>query len=273
MAVVTVNLTSAPALVPPKGTLLDAATVTDDAGDIFWSAIRETGVIDGLYESSGCLDVGARTPALCGTPVNPTASIPSSWVDGVAFGGYGLLRCRAVGFDWATAETKVRDAYLAGESRAIERGFMDLHLATPGSTDLTPGAGAVSVPDGLAILEGYLGRYYAGQGVIHAPRALGSLLTTHGGVSLEGNRLVTGLGTKVAAGGGYYVSKSPAGVAAPAGEGWMYATGEVLIKRAPLETWRSFTPADNDINAYAQRMYVIAADCISVGVRVAAVFS
>lgn len=269
MTMTQVSYPSAPTITRRKGTLLDAATVGDDFA---W--------LDGeaLFDSFNCLDFGAQ-PVFCG-PNSKTLDAPDGWIDGVRFGAYGGINCKAVGIDKAEAEARVREAFLAGESTAVEAGLMEYRFRVntdvdtlPGEwaapTDLTPAGGAMRAAAGVALLEGHVSRYYAGSPVLHLPVSLASMLAATGGLEVDGNVLRTKTGVKVVAGAGYeFPNYGPAGTEPAAGELWAYATGEVSIQRSELILRSAFDQTNNDLIVLAERGYIAAVDCIAAAVRV-----
>jgi hypothetical protein len=198
----------------------------------------------------------------------------SSWQDGFRFSVYGGLTCKGPGFNMSEAESKTQAAFLAMESVGVERALMTTRFVAGSGwaapTDLTPAGGAVTPAVGLALLEGDAACKYAGSPIIHAPRQVVSLLTgTLGTISLSGDRLVTGLGTRVAAGGGYGCpNQGPGGSAPAAGEFWMFASGEVVVVRSDLFTASDIDRSTNDVYVLVERTYVAAVDCYTAAVRV-----
>jgi len=198
------------------------------------------------------------------------------WIDGFRFAVYGAFTCKGPGFDMSEAEGKAKAAFLANESTGVERALMKQRFIANGTswgapTDLTPAGGAVTAAQGLALLEGDASCKYAGVPIIHAPRAIASLLAgTQGAIHAEGERLVSELGSLISAGAGYACpNQGPAGTAPAAGELWMYGTGAVAVTRSELLT----PPGDidrlqNDVFILVERAYVAAVDCYASAVRV-----
>jgi len=210
------------------------------------------------------------------TALTPTSKnfVPPVWQDGFRFGVYGGVTCKGPGFDMGEAEARTRDAFLAMESVGVERAllktrFVDGPTWDP-AVDLTPAGGAVSPAVGLALLEGAAGCNYAGAPIIHASRAAASLLTgNQGSVTREGDRLVTKLGSRVAAGGGYGCPNTgPSGAAPAAGEEWMYASGEIGVARSDLFSQAEIDRSTNDVYVLVERAYVVAVDGYTAAVRV-----
>lgn len=205
--------------------------------------------------------------------VSKTFETPS-WQDGLRFGVYSGLTCKSVGFDIEESTAEAVRVFLANESVGVERALMNTRFRVNGSvwaaaTDLTPAGGAVEAEVGLAILEGHASWNYAGVPTIHAPRSIGALLLSENAVDKEGTRFVSKQGSKVASGGGYEEpNTSPAGVAAPAGEKWMYSSGEVMLARGPVFSEPQIDRSTNEVKVLVERLYVAAVDCYTAAVRV-----
>lgn len=178
---------------------------------------------------------------------------------------YHLFRCRAVGRDDLTdrAEASMR----LGESRALEA-YYERTVLAPTAVNLTPAGGAVSPNDGVAILERYAAANYGGVPVIHArPDAV---VLAHDVIGRYGIRLETVVGSVVAAGGGYGSAVGPGGVAAGPGEVWVYITGAVMVRRAPMAPINTFdlSPATNEVGVLVERVATVSHECIAGGVLV-----
>lgn len=233
--------------------------------------------------------VWTGTPAPDGAtkpPTNNSATVPvtktfnsPAWQDGFKFAVYAGVVCKAVGFDIEDAGTQLERVFTNKESVGVARAIMQTRFVAsgghwPAPTDLTPAGGAVDPTVGLAILEGHASWNYAGLPTIHAPRTIGSLLTKTGQVRLEGNMLVSQLGSKVAADGGYESpSNGPSGAAPAAGELWMYGSGEVTVSSSDpvFQQWDldRFEAGDsNRVKILRERRYQASVDCYAAAVRV-----
>jgi hypothetical protein len=197
----------------------------------------------------------------------------SGFQDGILFAAYAGHTCKGIGNDGSAVE-ELQRVFEANESIAVERAIMQQRMVVNGTvwaaaTDLTPAGGAVSAKAGLAILEGHASWNYAGVPTIHAPRSIGSLLTQSNSIERDGNALRSVLGAKVAAGGGYESPNTgPAGTAPPAGEKWMFASGEVVVARSEIVPKQEMDRSTNEIVTLVERMYVAAVDCYTAAVRV-----
>lgn len=264
--VTTATYPVAPTVTPLEGTLLDAATVTNDFA---W--------LDGndLFESYNCMKF-EQSAEFC-APNTKVFDQGAGWQDGIRFAAYGGVQCKAIGLDQPYMLSEVERVFQAGESTAVERALMAQRFRVDTETtprwdapvDLTPVAGAVKPAVGVAILEGYAANEYVGAPTLHMPRVIGSLLLGADGVALENRVLRTKLGSKIAAGAGYdYDNYGPDGSAAPVGEKWLYATGEVVVGRGPAIVRQVMAHEDNDVFVLAERGYIAAVDCFTAAVRV-----
>jgi hypothetical protein len=124
------------------------------------------------------------------------------------------------------------------------------------------------------MLEDYLAANYGSQGVIHLTKGFAlqalslDLLETTG----NGTRLVTKLGTPVAAGAGY-PGTAPGGAAAGPNATWAYASPALFGYRSEVFTPDdTFDHAHNELTSLAGRSYLFGFDPCGVGaVKVATV--
>lgn len=261
--VTTATYPVAPEATPVEGTLLDAATVTDD---FRWLDG------EGLFESFNCMRFEADAE-FC-APNDKTFTNSPSWQDGFRFAAYGGAVCKAVGLDVEGMESAVERVFTMGESTAVERALMQTRFRASANNwdapvDLTPVAGPVKPAVGVAMLEGYSGSIYVGTPTIHMPISIASLLLGVNGVELNERVLRTRLGSKIAAGAGYdYPNYGPTGVEPAEGEKWLYATGEVVVGRGPAIVRQAMATDTNEVFVLAERGYIAAVDCFTAAVRV-----
>jgi len=238
-----------------------------------------------------------------GTPVTgePTGDGIDVWTEDV-FRVYGWEPCSPVGFgdDLADLKRRAEQRLTDGEARAVERVFWTGHPTDGPATTVYPHLAADAVVSGLpqgavtptkqlaatevtssavtpaeavALLEGYLGECYGGEGVIHVPRAALALLDNAYVVRREGEQLRTLAGNRVAAySGGAY--PGPDGVAPGAGTGWFYATGAVQVKRGQLQDLGSqpgeIVGREQNTTLYlVYRLYSVTFDCCLAAAEVA----
>jgi hypothetical protein len=212
-------------------------------------------------------------------PVNKTFDA-LSWQDAITFAVQAGVTCKTVGFDPQVSEADLSRVVSNKESVAVARALMVQRFVDGGSanwdaaTDLTPAGGAVDPVVGLAMLEGHASIHYAGAPTLHVPRTIGSLLINkYAAISYDGDTLVTELGSKVAADGGYESpNNGPTGAAPAAGEQWLYATGEVVVAGGdPIVRGGLDLTETTDSNRYRilwERPYIATVDCYTAAVRV-----
>lgn len=188
-------------------------------------------------------------------------------VDGDPVGIYSLYSCNLVG-QYQNAEATATNLLTRGEPRAFERYFWNSVLA--GATDLS-GSTALVPEAGLATLEDWAAQQYGGRPVIHATRRTASLLTSTGAAEIHGNTLQSGLGSLIAAGGGYSLSnQGPDGSDAPADTSWLYASGAVIVRRGVAEVHMApeMATPNNRFVALAERVYVPTVECFTAAIKV-----
>lgn len=268
----TATYPTAPTVTPLKGTLLDAATVTNDFA---W--------LDGddLFASYNCMKFQAEAD-FC-APNTKDFDNEIAWQNGFRFAAYGGVLCKAVGLNQPEALANVRRVFEAGESTAVERALMaqrfiegpdrdagaGVDLAWEEPVDITPAGGAVKPAVGLSLLEGFAANEYVGAPTLHVPVTIASLILGVDGAEFEGQTLRTKMGSKIAAGVGYdFPNTGPDGTEASAGEKWLYATGEVVIGRGPLDVRQNVDFSNNDVYMLAERPYIAVVDCFAAAVRV-----
>lgn len=227
------------------------------------------------YNWTGTPAIGTTSPPTSNTAVVSVTKTfgSSSFQDAFTFAAYAGQVCKGIGYDQGSLD-ELRSTFEANESVAVEKALMQQRFVQNGviwaaPPDLTPAGGAVQPEVGLAILEGHASGNYAGVPTIHAPRSIGSLLLTRAAIERSGNVLLSKQGSKVASGGGYEAAnQSPAGVAAPAGEKWVYASGEVSVYRGPVEAHNQMDRSTNELFSLVERQYTVAVDCYTAAVRV-----
>jgi hypothetical protein len=152
---------------------------------------------------------------------------------------YAGVDCATVGMTFAESREYALAQLIRGEQFTLEEWFMTRFLAdATHTTDLTPGAGAVHIVNGIGLLETWLATEYGGQGIIHAPIGTASLLAMHTQVNVvtEETCPTTLAGNSLILGAGYSANLGPATpptppVPAPAGEAWLYITPPMRIRR------------------------------------------
>lgn len=269
-----VALPTRPDLTPRKGTLLDAAVVTDqfawlDGVEAFWDSYS------GITFQQGA--------TFC-PPTDETKDLSqtAAWTGGWRFAVYGGVTCKAIGLDMADQKEQVGKMFALGESTGVERALMETRFVDDSevvdgdpldrwdaATDITPAGGAVSAKAAVGLLQGWMANYYVGTPTLHMPIAVASILLDGNGLEFDGNLLRTKMGSKVAAGAGYdFANTGPTAAAAPAGEKWVYGSGEVFIGRGDLIVRQSLNTENNDVLVLGERGYIAAVDGPTVAVRV-----
>jgi hypothetical protein len=146
-----------------------------------------------------------------------------------------LCTSRGIGTD-AQLDNRARLAFAAVEQWAVEHEFSQ-GILLPTNPYLTDGSyfdidvGAKGKLEALALLEGAIGDT-GKAGVIHADRPTASAWSSIGALRVVGDKLLTYLGTPVAAGGGYRGMIPDGNAALGEDEGWAIATGPVEIRRS-----------------------------------------
>lgn len=252
----------APSVQSPLFTLLDSV-------DLITGADPHSG-LGVQYESEFCGPARVTNPA-CAPVLPKTADDGVELVMGEPIPVYHIHQCRAVG-DWDRSEQRALRALDLGASRAVMEGFQDAILADPDLADLTAGI-AVSLVDGLAMLEQYAAENYGGVPVIFMSRADALRLIALQAVYRVGDHLETGLGSLVVADGGYDPSQGP--TAPAAGEGYLLATGQVTVRVGATTTSgpqlahpELVSEYNNEFVALAERTYVPTYECFAAAALV-----
>ncbi len=198
------------------------------------------------------------------------------------FTAYAGFECSTIGMSFQEAGQAAMDQLARGEQAALENWFMTRWLANATHTvDLTPGAGAVHIVNGIGVLESWLGTNYGGQGVLHAPIGTASLLGMHHQITGTGDEECyrTWAGNAVIIGAGYAANVGPVAlpgppVAAPTGEAWLYITPPLRIRRDDRSLvmnreWQGVNTTVNDRRSLAETTFVTeVACCKAAAVRV-----
>ena len=243
---------------------IDCSPAGSISGDCFDQAAIDAGEGEGEGEDG---TAGMPPVAEPGAGVGPLAS-------GDPFAVYGSYNCSAFSRPLDQAEARARQHLAAWEEIEVERVIAtgDRHNRTSfqGATVLGTG---LTIPEGVARLEGHLGTNYGALGVIHVPRSVGALGYAQRAWQRHGSRLETELGNYVAAGAGYdLASVGPDGTPTPEGTAWLYATALPVIRRSNVFVTPDieFRPqvTNNDVIVFAWRVYVVAWECVTAAVLV-----
>ncbi len=203
--------------------------------------------------------------------------------EAMPFTVYASFACTPIG-NWDRAEERARAFLLSGEERAVEAMVSDgVHAASRSLTNstsinITPTPGTpVTVAQGLALLEQYIGANGKGEGVIIGTRRDVTLSNANGKlICPEGDTLYTVLGTPVAAVSGITGVTGPNNVAAAAGQAWLFGLGSrprIMRSEVFMTSSRetSLDTAFNNLNILAERTYAVGWDCFTVGVLITSV--
>lgn len=227
------------------------------------------------YVDDGSGTLGSTVPPTVNTAVVQAVKNfqPVPWQSGFRFAAYGGVICKPLGTDIADLEARLRAAFEANESIAVERALITQRMVVNGTVwaaapDLTPTPGTPVKPQiALAILEADAAKKYAGVPTIHMGRGLGTLLAHLGALDVSGDIFYTKQGSKVASDGGYDdPSTGPTGAATTGTQQWMWASGEVSVARGDLFVHTEMDRPNNDLYVLAERPYVAAVDCYTAGV-------
>jgi len=189
-------------------------------------------------------------------------------IEGEGFYVYKGVQCKYLGGDWGAQASAALEA---GESRAVEEGFLRSSLAISSTSDLTPTPGtAVSWLQAVSILEKYLGENYSGRGIIHAPRSAVVFGIKQGALNSRGDTftVTTEQGVPVANGAGYEANLGPDGSAADDGETWVYLTGSVILGRGQVNVHEQPDVENNNLVGLAERGWLPLVDCFTVAILV-----
>lgn len=218
-----------PTVNPWKYGLYSVATVIDDTNDH-----ERNGIV---YKSPPCTaDVRPWVDACSQfdvTPKSPTDIDADSVIRGCPLHLYAALDCKS-----PTLESMIEEIQLVfnlGEQRALEATVWNNVLAVSGALVLNASslpADAFTVVGGFSALESAMASTYGGQATIHADRGIAPFAADHHQIVPVGEHYETKLGSPVAFYGGS-PNTSPAGVIAPSGYAWMYATSDITIRRFP----------------------------------------
>jgi hypothetical protein len=193
---------------------------------------------------------------------------------------YAGVTCSTFGLTYTEGQQRALEQLRLGEQRALEQFFMERVLCGyAAGNDLTPVAGALSVPVGVGALEGWLASNYGGQGVLHVPAGAAALLGYYRVLDFDGDVYRTLAGNCVVIGAGYAANVGPADpgpgcVVAPPGEAWLYITPPVRVRRdapglASQDERLTVNTITNDRFALAETTFVPeTACCVAAAVRV-----
>lgn len=270
---------------PPVSCGLDGPVITPYR----YGAITAWDVIDAtdphqrygiLYESLACTaDVLPMPDGIC--PPDPFVKVPtygdeSTYVRGCPFSLYAALDCRRTTL--ANMQRDVEEVFRLGEQRALEAAVWTNLIAQPDAVvinTIPAEPGALGIGPGIAALESAMAGCYPGQATIHLDRGLGIYLASEHLLEKQGSGLFTPLGSKIALYGNT-PNTGPDGLPAPDGHAWIYATGQLTLRRFAQDTKTPDFPLTRDANggqtnvpyAMSERTYVADVPCCKRAVLV-----
>lgn len=268
----------APPVTPSPFGLFSAATVQDTSGteDSRWI---HSGI---TWEPAHCGPAHVTLGACLAAGEEKETDDGIDAVEGASFTVYHLHSCKLPGNAWDRGDQLAADALRLGEQRAAERVLMErmaVAAASDGGIVLT--SSPLHVVDAVAQLERYLGANYGGVGVIHMDPQVATLAESYNLLQTTGTRKQTRAATtSVAVGGGYGAGlipqEDPEVQDAPdSGVSWIYATGQVLVRRAAPEVVKSAAGSlqTNTYVALAERSYVVGWECVTAAIAVASSYA
>jgi hypothetical protein len=208
------------------------------------------------------------------TPVAKTFDDGPTVVNADPFVLVSSLVCGSLGMDEARLRRVLGERLDAGAQGAIENIFSrELFGQAPGlatATGVATLTAAANIAAGIGALESWLYARYGPAGVIHIPAAYAHQVQQTGGLRWDGRKWVTAMGTGVSFGN--YAGTTPLDAAPAAGHTTFYITGQVTIWQSPntfitpLEA--ALNISTNQVNGYAERIYLLGYDCFVAGVDV-----
>ncbi|MFC8465996.1 cupin [Streptomyces sp. NPDC057250] len=252
----------------PHGLLSGCTTVIDvtDPHELLGTEWRPLSCAD-AHDTTWCPpdgdpDVPAKTFARPGICTAPPVAI------------YAGSECSTIGWSYAEALEHATETLRMGEQRALEEWLMREVLCEI-AEDQTPDAGALSIAQGVGVLESWLGTEYGGRGVLHIPVGAGALLGCCNIAHLVDGSPETLVGNCIVLGAGYAVNVGPPDcTVADGGEAWLYATSPIRVRREPAvpvpeDDAAAVEIRTNDRRVLVERGYVVEiACCRAAAVRV-----
>lgn len=249
----------------PHG-LLTAAKVLD--------AVDEHELNGVVWQPMSCAQ--AHTTFVC-PPSGPPPAAKTFTNSGRAYGPavtvyYGRT-CPPIGESFDDAVAYAKAGLAIGEQFALEKWVWD-NLFVPDGVDQTivPGT-AMSIQEGLGVLESALAQSYGGVGIIHIPMIASAPVGSDGHLLINGAYITTWAGNLVSFGAGYSNTAPTSGAAAPAHNAWIYATGPVILRREkpttlPTMDNSAINVTINDRNILAERTWTVQVECVIEAVLV-----
>ena len=257
MAVAPALYVAAPTLTPTRFGLVSA-------GDLV--VPEDPRFVNGIQFESNPSGPAKLAPTECEDPQSRTVVDGIEVIEAGPIIVYNGFTCRAVGVDESEMLDRARKALTGGEWAAVEKALPLMNAETDILT-----TGAVSLVKGIGLLEEHLTEQYGGVGVIHAPRHVAMFAAERRQIDVESGRKVSTLGTRWSFGN--YPNTDAAGAPAAVDTAWLVATGAVQVRRGevkqrPTSFAEAFNYATNEIQAIAERTYVVSWEAVQAAVLV-----
>lgn len=232
--------------------------------------VRETTGLRRQITLANVSNVAATNTTISGSSATQAYNDPKSGV-GKSYGSsdpfivMAGVSCGSLGTLDVDDRARAEGSLAAAEQRIVERTFERGAIvpALVGAGTVTPGGvTGLKAKRAIGVLEDYLRKNYGGVGVLHASPLLAEYLAP----TKDGNVMRTKLGTPIAFGAGYTGPNPGTGVAAPANNVWLYATGAVVVRRSavqvPASGAETLDRATNQTLMIAERGVMVAIDCV-----------
>jgi len=192
------------------------------------------------------------------------------WVPGEVFTAYATADCFAPGFA-ETAGPLAMSRLTNGMELTVERHLWSLFGKLAGEKAVQDVPSNATVLDGLRRLDVMARKCLGGLGTIHLPAAASYCLTCADviervpfdppGGDLRNSKYISPLGTPMAFGTNYDEAAGPVGMAVPAGQMPVYATGPVVVRLGPVVQSEQLDHWTNQYVAVAERVVGLTWDC------------
>lgn len=239
----------------------------------------EHGSFAGIEFNSDLCGEGYLYPGVCDTTPPAKTFVPCDdpggcdLTAGLPFWTYVTEQCAPVGRSLAEAERRVRRRAELRQSFLVEQAFWGNGATTPaylqqlGVTPLTADADLVLA---LSALEQDAADNFGLPVMIHVRAGMASRLGAAGLLRPTNGPLVTWKGNRLIVGDGYQAIDQ-SGVAIPAGDDMMWATGPVSIWRGDLivnEPRAGLNRTTNQLFMLAEQPWIIAHECYAAAITV-----
>lgn len=239
----------------------------------------EHGSFAGIEFNSDLCGEGYLYPGICDTTPPAKTFVPCDdpggcgLTSGLPFWTYVTEQCAPVGRSLAEAERRVRRRAELRQSFLVEQAFWGDGATAPaylqqlGVTPLTADADLVLA---LSALEQDAADNFGLPVMIHVRAGMASRLGAAGLLRPINGPLVTWKGNRLIVGDGYQAIDQ-AGVAIPAGDDMMWATGPVSIWRGDLivnEPRAGLNRTTNQLFMLAEQPWIIAHECYAAAITV-----